>query len=685
MELCRNQTSGAGRSGCLAQLAGALGFTLAGLVAIVVFLRVFAPPRFAPPEAPVRVQDNAAMLAAMARAAVEGEVATIAGFGSRAVGQPGHAQCADYLEQRLTAAGLEVFHQEFAAIHPSGTADLRIGDGAATVPAWPLLPNHVQPMVSPEGGVRGRLFEVSEASLRTAPTFAGLIAVLDLSKPLPAEFGLNPGRYADVGFEALLVTHASGLDRIPWERAVDLRLRIPVNYVRLIASAEVLGHLGQEARIEVRQQFRRYPARNLVARLAAPGGSDRAVLVSGHYDAFTALPELAHGSQQTLQTAVQLSIMEGLGHYRQDLRRDVIFAFSANDYMGQAGILELATAVGRHGRARTRKIKLENDLATNTERMAYIGKILERFAADPQFARQAEASLAGLGTLDRPTADFFTQQYRYVLRSKVLTAQEALLQARIAFQRTGEAIESQQFQDYRRAKIHFDRVNSAASYPIGKYLADDRDSLRTALQRRFAALAEYHEQRDRRLRQALALNDLFAGYREILVVSPQLNPQRGSGEIETISISAGESIHHGDAAQEFRRLLQQAIHSLGKSGQVAIDYQSSAAHESRMLSLLAQMPIQPDVWSKLSHPAFAVVTADGEYRHYMSPLPLPAFADLKPVAGSLAVLGETVLALAHGAGNFPALRVLYATGIRGNVYAQGSAARWCLTIRSPTP
>ncbi|NLN02281.1 MAG: hypothetical protein GX174_10320 [Lentisphaerae bacterium] len=310
-------------------------YTAVTAVVVVAFLEIFKPTPYEAPVPFARTYDRGVMQAALAPEAVRETLDEIGAHGSRAPGQPGLAATRDMLRQRFREGGLECLEHEIDVAYPlAETLRLEADGEPLGVGIWPAQPNFIQPGVTPAGGVVGELMLVNEKNVRSATDFTSKIAVVDLAQPLFKELGLNPAQYCDLGFQAMIVTHAGGLDQIAWDQLQSLRLSIPLNYVRLVAEPVILAHAGRQVCLEVRSTYRNQRVHNLLGVMRAPGGkSRRAVVIGASYDAASMLPDLAHGSVYALQTALQLRLLEGLQPHREQLQRDVLFLTTAGDSM----------------------------------------------------------------------------------------------------------------------------------------------------------------------------------------------------------------------------------------------------------------------------------------------------------------------------------------------------------------
>jgi hypothetical protein len=654
-----------------------VAFGLATLAAVAAFALIFRPARQVLTPDFDRAYDRSAMQQAMMPDAVRGMLAGIEKLGSRAPGQPGHVALSELIADRYRQAGLEVLEQELDTVHPfTSRASLTVDGVQRDIPLWSAPPNHAQPHVTSPEGIEGELMLVTDENIRNGTGFDEKIALIDLAHPVFKELGLNPGRYCELGFQALIVSHSGGFDQMPWKRLAELRLNLPLNFVRLAADPAILDYAGRRVRLDVQAAYEQIPTRNLIGVMRASGGPTRRAMVVGvAYDGYTVLPDLNHGSLQALQVALQLQLLDGLAPHRGRLQRDVIFLATCGDYMSQNSLDALLATLGIAGESAVQRARLEACVRENDASLAAV-KALGPWLTDEGFVREAESSDARLRSLPAAARDCFNDQYRLVLRRRVFDAAEALLQAQILFERNPADLAGEPYHRFLAAKQRYDSLNSLAALPLSRYLKR-RDAgsfdLPAALRARFGQLLTFHEMRARRLRQELALNTLLGGYDELMLLAPGLCPTLEPQERETISFSGGAAnIPYAEAANSFRSLLQDAVFALGLQKQVAIDFRG-ARHGNQMASYLAGMPLFAFPWSILSHPGFSVISPRNDYSNFLSPLPLPAVTNLASIAASMQVLGEAALAAAHGQGLFrPLQRNYYNTyALRGSIYAAG--------------
>lgn len=680
-----------------AQIIGFSAFAAALLAVIVVFLRVFTPEPFEPTVKPDQESDHGAIATAMSYGKVSARYEELAAMGSRATGQQGAVETAAAIEAAFREAGLEVFDQDvdFATVMTDGgKGTLKIEGSEEPLSAWPLGPNYVQPVATPAGGVTGELFEVSDESLAATHFFTNKIAVIDLSKPTPDEFGVNPGAYSDLGFQAIIYTHAEDIGKISPD---DLRKMsftgIPANVVRVVVDPRVLDSLGVTATLKVNSRWVQAHSRNIVGILRATNATaESALVIPVYYDSSSLLPDHAPGSHQTLQTAIMLQLMSGLSANRDSLRRDVIFAALSGSGASQIGAARMLSVVGRAGEADKEGERLGAETAANNKALAELAEIMTLFD-DAGFATadDAQRSADAVDALSEEAGALFRAQFNYVLRLRVFDYAETLLQAEIKFRQDPDNLKSPEFADFRAKKQHYDQLNTLSALPFRRFLERPQavdggfiatpeelaidpkaeTNLRHALRAHFGMLAAHHVRRSASLARDSALQKRLSGYKDYIVIAPELNPSTAKPELETLGFTSGPEIPHASAAQAFHRILEDSVHSLGLQNRLSLRQpartKSFSAELSRQTTRLAATP-----WAVFSHPAFSVISPMNAYSN-ASDLPYdnPAATNLVSIASSLQVLSEAVAATAEGAGRFQRIPIQQEYAFHGKVFAAG--------------
>ncbi len=663
----------------------------------VTFLKFFEPK--APPEqvVPSDGYDRASMDAFMAPSAVAAVHSDIIAMGSRLPGQPGHRAVEDYIRKALADLGAEVVEYPVQMPAPRTLAcSIKGADGAELpgVEIHPFLPNHFQPMNTPEGGLTGTLVKVTPELLLSRERFDDCIALVDEDNS-PASYGTTWNRYAQIGFRALIVT-----DTNSWNTLTSSVLAsTPINFVRLAASPEILGHDGETVTLDVRTCWTNVTTAAFVACIRAPASSAddarEAFAVACCTDACGTLPDRAYGSLGAAGIAEAIQAFRGLAANRATLRRDAYFFAYASQFMAQLGADRLSSILGpayEHGE--TRRADLESSRKENAAMLATVKAIRDAFAANPDALVDKAAAESLVKQFDSKTKEFFGEQLAYVMNTRVMELSESTLKARIEFLRAGEDMNSPTFAAYSAAKALYDEAMNVAGYPVVKLASTRAEFVRQHdIASRFAArletLAEFHAARDAEYATALEINTNMAKYGRVVIVSPLLTPadpeQSGAGE--TVGFTMGYNVENmselqGPAFAEVATIVRQRLASEFRHGaEGAIDDTALVLepyrgrnHNSAIYSLAGSITHGANQWNAHGYPTATIVNTDRRhaYRLIGAPAVCDWMRDFSQIEGSLRFFGREALAFAHGDGRFePPAKPTAVGTVGGRVYVSG--------------
>ena len=721
-----------GKSKLAAQLVGTALFIVLILAAVGAFLAGFAPRRYVPPLPPGPYEGEAmrqAMTPARVRAELDAVLADEMGK-TRFLGQPGHRACAQYLRERFTKAGLEVFEHSLETVAPhtlraelllqpantpsrsrppgatSGSAAQR--SAPTKVRLYPFMPNQLQPMNTPAEGISGKLIQLSKKILDERHTFTNTIGLLNAAEPAPKGFGYDWKKYAQLGIRALILAHPDGLAAVDWESSQNMVSANPVNYVRLAADPGIFAVVGKQIALHVRTEYRQVPAPTILGRLKATpqtnsanaAQASEAVVIASSYDAGSLLPDLAPGTLQAMPIAIQLALLDGLVPYQQKMRRDVIFIAFGAKTMALDSQNRLLAVLGQKTDTAKRRVSLLENQKVNETALAVLKAILPLFG-DQAFLRDSEASAKELAGLAKAERAFLETQSQFVLNTLVFERAEKILQAKIEFERDpAKDLQGPPFQAFQKAKRYYDKAFASAGYPLAKLVRDAdkfvaEAGFRTRLENRLAELHEHHRKKARRLEQELVLHDMFAAYRNLVVIAPELVPVADAPDKEILSFSMGAGFDDkGGHLAVFKNHLLASVQKLKKAeaknleghtpvwprshgvrpsselkkaepknkeetGQKSefdceILLGKHSEHISQMQAKTNAIPLESRIWCHFSYPAFSLVCPGrgGSYRNYFYPCELPYMRHTESLKNSLQVLGDAVLSAAHGNGVF---------------------------------
>ena len=678
----------------LRSLAVSLLFFAMTFAVFWVHVEVFSPPMARRDHAAPDPGDRSAIAAAMSPQAVSNRFAAISALGSRAPGQAGLDAAADLIERAFGEKGLEVFRQEVEVPYPL----LLDGSGWMSneifrLDVLPFRPNYVQTVTTGADGIDGELFLATEEAIRKGRDFTGKIAVLDTAGSLHPDLGLDPVYYADFGFSAVIVTHSDGLEKAPWaggaSRQTSLE-RVPVNIVRVACGPEVLGHIGEKVHLDVRSTWGSRRTRNVIGVMRGGDGTATnraAVIIPIEYSACSFLPDHAAGSLKALQTAVMLQLTEGLASYRRSFSRDVVFVAATGSGYPQEGMSRLISTIGENGRRDFPPTYIKGKIDEHRAMLDAIARV-EALFDDSRFAAFGQAELtrqleSGLDSESRRVLEMSNSR---VLRGAVFEQSERLLQARIAYQRDPSNLVSPEFAAFRAAKRDYDEMNNLSALPLAQAL--DRQTtakarftlpdgskgpLREAIRAMLRRFADFHRDRLRSFEEDLALQRLFAQYDDIVVLGAKCVPTSGGEAVERVGVACGRRIAAPEGLERFKTLVAEAAHRIGLDREVEIALGDRNAFSSIFTD---QEELCTLSFAAASYSAFTIASVREKVRDPRYPFRQEALGRLDSARRTLALVGETALALAGGQGTFDRLPICGPFAVRGSVFASniGSSA-----------
>lgn len=669
---------------------------LAAVGMVLFFHRMFPPAIMEQGGVFAAQYDSSAMLAAVASAAVTQEQSLILAQGSRFLGQPGAAAMADAIRERYLAAGLELLEQDNnCAVPRTLQREISTPDGKPLegVDIYPFLPNHLQPMNTPEEGLAGKLVLVNDEALESRRSFRNCIGLIDArDQKRPRKLGFQWTRYARLGLDAVIVAHPDGLTSIPWDRVAGgeecMVSTLPINYVRLAATPQIFNYVNQEITLRVRTEFSDTRHTTVVGVLRAPhSDGSNALILSCDYAACSPLPDLAPGGMQAVGPALHLALLKGLLAYRDHLERDVIFISYGGPMMSHDGKQNLLRILGANqggqsgtsnpvlralGRTGDRQAQVEVQSETkkyNLARAAEHRRALELLHPIRQalkakdLFRSPTAMRKALNSLNADAKILFNEQIQYVLDALILELSEPTLQAKIAFEKLPDrAIASPEFAVYQKAKAGYEQAMSVAGFSLEQIISSKQDYLAEyqvveRFMTRFDKLLAYHETALQRLAQDRALIELLGGYREKAFIHPLLAPaEQNTSTPEGFSFIAG---CEGDTQpQSFNELCVWASQRRGFTDDQLTILSYTKDHERNNWPHLGGVPAQfvGAFGSGAGYSFFSPINRNrgSSYLTYTYPVNLPFMENLTSLDYSMQLMGEVVLALALGnrAGEF---------------------------------
>lgn len=313
------------------------------VIVAAVGTRLAAPSTRNAPAAGTKPLDYRSVASVVTTSAIDADLRSIAGAGSRFSGSLGCDRTARFIIQQLEAAGYSVTQQPVSITVPVTRRAYLADDHGMVIPEFqllPMLPNWFRTASVPESGLAGRVVHLTPDVGGDHPILPGDIALLPLgaSWSAPAQMGAAAILYYDQGKKIVPGT---------WESHSDASLNVPRFLLR--GSSEQIVKLidGKRVRIHSRVDFETKIVINITATLAAPPGTREAIIVNAPYDAFSFVPDDAPGAEQAAGVASLLSVARFLAKESRDYRRGVVLLFTPGHAQGLFGARQFASALGR--------------------------------------------------------------------------------------------------------------------------------------------------------------------------------------------------------------------------------------------------------------------------------------------------------------------------------------------------
>jgi len=244
-------------------------------------------------------------------------VRALASLGSRVTGYEGCKRAAEYIASVLRSYGLKVMIHKYSAVVPidEGSSVTVIVNGHEyTFTAYSVWPNGVNPSPTPPGGVKGPLIYVGRGRLEDfdGKTVDGAIVLMDY------ESGDNWLNAVKLGAKAVIFTGPSHVP--PYVESLKKFLDTPINFPRVYVTHEVgerlkeLAKMGAEAVVVSRMRWKEIEAENIVGILK--GEIPDTILLTTHYDSWSAVPALASSAHEAIAPAYLLELARALSQAR---------------------------------------------------------------------------------------------------------------------------------------------------------------------------------------------------------------------------------------------------------------------------------------------------------------------------------------------------------------------------------
>jgi hypothetical protein len=533
---------------------------VAGLAALVVFLRVAEPPERTPQTKFREDYSEQPLMDVLATNGFERRLADIAEAGKAAPGErevgrqsgsPGFHRTEELILKTFRDAGLEAQTQELQVVVPHTdfceVLDEK-GEPPPGVTLYPFAPNGLIPLALPKEGVSGRLVRTESAELKYltghAPEDSIVLTYLASSGAWPL--------LASVGVRAMIVQE-DDLEKqmrndpnqpAPWRNAgVNADMPYPI----FVARGPIAEFAGQRLTIRCKATWQSRPVRNLLGVLRGKQAREEALILTAFYDSASLVPDLAPGAEQSVAVAALLEYAKALAPYRDTLSRDVIFVATAGHAQSMAGVTRLMEAVDEFSRRRVTYRTFDQRRADEERMLGYAVRArtvlsdIEQLSPDgiPAYGIAWQRQDPGFRT-------WFEDNFKIVAGEVDLELKEKLLACRLDYLRAGSPVFREGF-DASKAGDE-ERKAETNSHPLlATYLAANRAEGRAAnlmalpfwqlpergefaewtyasrMKRRLDRLEAHHRQQIRELGDTIAVAKLLLPYRRTLTLNLELN------------------------------------------------------------------------------------------------------------------------------------------------------------------
>ncbi|MEM2904593.1 MAG: FtsX-like permease family protein [Candidatus Bathyarchaeia archaeon] len=251
---------------------------------------------------------------------------------SRFTGSEGFWQAAAYINDTLRSYGYSSVFEEFTMTVPvddGATLTVTVGAETRRIVAYPLLPNTVNPSVTPRGGLEGRLIYAGTSQLYefNNETVTDSIVLVEYNSRWYWKNAAMLGAKAVVFIEPEDTTQVESRAKT---------LQIPVNFPRVYISREdglylldlLKSGLSPTVKLESRMHWENVKVPNIIARVAGREGRD-SIVVTAWYDSYSVVPSVAPGATEAINVAALLELARVYSDLGFAPRRSVILAFMA--------------------------------------------------------------------------------------------------------------------------------------------------------------------------------------------------------------------------------------------------------------------------------------------------------------------------------------------------------------------
>jgi hypothetical protein len=292
-------------------------------------------------------------------------VEELAGMGSRVTGYPGSVRAAEYLREKLRAAGVTEIHTHRFPVPIPMDEGFLLEAGGEQIRLYGVWPNLVRTSTLPPEGIEGELIYAGDGDPAhiEGVEIAGRIVLLDYASG-PSWIDLF-----NLGARAVILLESEVIHR---KEAEQKFLAVPAALPRLYAPAAVAERLlgmaasGEQVRLSGRMSWKAVQGETLVGVIEGrdPELKDEAILIGAHYDAISPVPALAPGADQAGSAAALIELTHVLTARRP--RRTIFLVLTAGHFENLAGMRHFAPLMQR---AAGRREEMDGDDDPLVERL----------------------------------------------------------------------------------------------------------------------------------------------------------------------------------------------------------------------------------------------------------------------------------------------------------------------------
>ncbi|MBS7648431.1 M28 family peptidase [Candidatus Bathyarchaeota archaeon] len=270
-------------------------------------------------------------------------------FSSRFTGTEGFKASATYILKVLESYGYKPVLENYTLTIPvdDGAQILIEEDGVAhrSIKAYPLLPNTVNPSITPREGIRGKLIYGGSAQLQefNGQDADGAIVLLEYNV---RRFWKNA---AMLGAKAVIFIEPTDTSQA---ESMEKSLKIPLSFPRVYVNREdglfLLNLIREKGSIEVvlhsKMHWENVEVSNIIAFLQGRPNSYETIAISAHYDSVSPVPSIAPGATSAINVAALLEMARVFSEL-PTFPRNIMFTFLSGHAQGMWGAREF---VDRH-------------------------------------------------------------------------------------------------------------------------------------------------------------------------------------------------------------------------------------------------------------------------------------------------------------------------------------------------